>query len=257
MASFGFKRLSVLDNLEIFSSENECSYFPFHFHDVFCISLILKGMEQFSTKEGESFALSGTISITNPGEVHKNQSVLPNGYSYKTIYVSPDVLAHLNGGKHVDRIQRTIDDPELFYNLNSLIDREHCSANCWRKAISFMLQYQEKGKQVLGKEDRFRLINEFFNQNKDERICTKELSKLFHMSPYHFIREFKKAKGVTPQTFIMLKRLQNVQKDILKASSLKDIAWSNGFFDVSHLDYSFKKFFGIGVSAYKNSNILH
>lgn len=257
MASFKFKRLPILDNLEIFSSENECSYFPFHFHDVFCISLITKGVEQFTTKEDESFALCGNISITHPGEVHQNKSTLSAGYSYKTIYASPDFLAYLNGGKPVGRIQRVIENPELFTQLNNLVDKRVISSECWGKSILLLLQYQEKSKQIPAKNDRFELINKLADQNKDERICTKELASLFHMSPYHFIREFKRAKGVTPQTFIMLKRLQKVKKDVLKASSLKDIAWANGFFDVSHLNYSFKRFFGVSICTYRNSNILH
>lgn len=257
MTSFKFKRLSILDNLEVFSSEDEHSYFPFHFHDVFCISLIIKGIEQFSTKEDESFALPGNLSITNPGEVHQNKSAFSDGYSYKTIYVSPDLLSHLNGGKHVNRIQRVIDSQLLFNQLNTLIDKESVSADRWRDAVSLVLQYQEKNKEILTNSHRFESINSLLDQNKGERICTKELSDLFHMSAYHFIREFKRAKGVTPQTYIMLKRLQNVKKDMFKASSLKEVAWSNGFYDVSHLNYSFKKFFGISINTYKNSNILH
>lgn len=257
MDNFKFKRLPILDSLEIFHSENEHSYFPFHFHDVFCISLITKGIEQFITTEDESFAFSGSISITNPGEVHQNKSALCNGYSYKTIYISPDLLIYLNSGKRVNRLQRVINNPLLFNRLSRLIDIESVTADFWGKSIALLLQYQEKNTHLPAKVDRFEFINELIAQNKGERICTKQLCNLFYMSPYHFIREFKRAKGISPQTFIMLKRLQNVKKDVLRTSSLKDIAWSNGFYDISHLNYSFKKFFGVSAYAYINSNILH
>lgn len=257
MGSFKFKRLPILDNLEIFTSENEFSYFPFHFHDVLCISLITKGIEQFFTKTDEAFAPLGTISITNIGEVHQNKSALSDGYCYKTIYVSPDVLEHLNGGNPINEIQRVIDDTALANRINSLINTQCVKAKYWEQAISLLLRYQIKSKKKNAKEDRFKLINSLVDENKDEKISTEKLSNLFHMSRYHFIREFKREKGLTPQTFIMLKRLQNVKTDILKPWTLKDIAWANGFFDVSHLNYSFKKFFGTTVNTYINSNILH
>jgi AraC-like DNA-binding protein len=257
MALFKFKRLSILDNLELFSSEDECSYFPFHFHDVFCISIVTKGVEQFTTNDRHTFIQRGHISITNPGEVHQNQSALPLGYSYKTIYASPDLLNHLNGGKPVGSIQRMIDDPELFAQLNSLIRNEEPCAAHWQQSIASLLRYQERSKQTQRKKDRFAAINEVAHANEDERISAKKLSSLFHLSPHHFIREFKKAIGLTPQAFLMLKRLGKVKKELLITDSLKDIAWSNGFFDVTHLNYSFKKFFGVTISAYKNSNILH
>jgi len=40
MPSFNFRRIDHFDNAELFSSENENDYFPFHFHDFFCVSLI-------------------------------------------------------------------------------------------------------------------------------------------------------------------------------------------------------------------------
>jgi len=45
MHSFDFTRLAILDNIELFSSENEHNYFPFHFHDYYCVSLITSGTE--------------------------------------------------------------------------------------------------------------------------------------------------------------------------------------------------------------------
>lgn len=85
--SHEYKRLNILDNLELFSSENENDYFPFHYHDFYCISLITKGTEILNNQEQEFIAPAGTISVTELNEVHRNYSLAGPGYSYR-IFVS-------------------------------------------------------------------------------------------------------------------------------------------------------------------------
>jgi len=74
MPSFSYKRLNVLDNIELFSSENENDYFPFHYHDFYCIPLITKNTEILSNQAQEFISPAGTISITQFNEVHRNYS---------------------------------------------------------------------------------------------------------------------------------------------------------------------------------------
>src|ERR1700759_2178598 len=116
MHSFEFARLAILDNIELLSSENELSYFPFHFHDYYCVSLITRGTELLHNTQHEFIARAGSISITQAGEVHRNYAYCEAGYSYKTIYVNPDVLAYYNGGRKVSALERVIDDRGLFHN---------------------------------------------------------------------------------------------------------------------------------------------
>lgn len=72
MPSFDFRRISHFDNIELFSSENENDYFPLHFHDFFCVSLITNGTEILKNTEQEFIAPSGSISITQINEVLRN-----------------------------------------------------------------------------------------------------------------------------------------------------------------------------------------
>ncbi|HEY8969529.1 MAG TPA: AraC family ligand binding domain-containing protein, partial [Puia sp.] len=117
MPSFEYRRLPHFDNTELFSSENECAYFPFHFHDYYCVSLITSGTEVLANTEQEFFAPSGTISITQAGEVHRNRSLSETGYSYKTIYINPDVLEYFSDGVRVEALERVIYNKQLFKDL--------------------------------------------------------------------------------------------------------------------------------------------
>ena len=60
------------NEIEYISIENQTTEFPKHFHETFCISLIYKGIEQIDFENQSLFSEAGSISITNPYEVHSN-----------------------------------------------------------------------------------------------------------------------------------------------------------------------------------------
>jgi AraC-like DNA-binding protein len=71
--------------------------------------------------------------------------------------------------------------------------------------------------------------------------------KLTNVSFYPGIQ---KAKGVTPQTYIMIYRLVKTKQMLLDKVPLTDIAFLNGFYDQSHFTHSFKKYFGVTPGSY-------
>ncbi|MBC7851678.1 MAG: AraC family transcriptional regulator [Chitinophagaceae bacterium] len=250
MPSFEFKRLNHFDNIEALSSQDENDYFPFHFHDLFCVSLITRGSEVLKNTEMEFIIPAGSISITQKDEVHRNYSLSERGYNYKTLYVNADVLKHFNNGKEVKGLARVIDDPLLFQKLTALIDEPIFSLTNWEESLRSLATYAEPPAHNNHWSSIFYQIDELIETYPDKVTNTDWLAKKFLMSKFHFIRKFKKAKGVTPQTYIMLYRLGNSKKMLLQQIPLKDIAFENGFYDASHFTNSFKRYFGINPSSY-------
>jgi len=253
MPSFDFRRINCFDNIELFSSENENDYFPFHYHDFFCVSLITSGTEILKNTEQEFIAPCGTISITQINEVHRNCSLSENGYSYNTIYLNPAILQYFNNRKPVNALETVIYNKQLFQNLFNLFNTPNASIQLWEDSFKALARYVVQPNQKNIWATSFSLIDEIIESYPDKPINTDWLCKKFCMSKYHFIREFKKAKGVTPQTYIMLYRLGKAKKMLIENAPLKDIAYLNGFCDPSHFTNSFKKYFGITPGRYLNS----
>ena len=253
MPSFDFRRIDCFDNIELFSSENENDYFPFHYHDFFCVSLITSGTEILKNTEQAFIAPAGTISITQINEVHRNYSLSENGYSYKTIYLNPSILAYFNNSKSVNALERVIYNKELFQGLSKLFDTPDASIQLWEDNFKALARYAVQPNQKNIWAASFSLIDDIIDSYPNKPINTDWLCGKFCMSKYHFIREFKKAKGVTPQTYIMLYSLGKAKKMLIEKVPLKDIAYLNGFCDPSHFTNSFKKYFGIAPGRYLNS----
>jgi len=70
----------------------------------------------------------------------------------------------------------------------------------------------------------------YINEHFTEAVTVEELADRVSMSPFHFIRVFKKETGFTPHDYLINTRIANA-KYLLKNSSLpiKDICYSTGF----------------------------
>lgn len=253
MSSFTYKRLPVLDNTELFSSENENDYFPFHFHDYYCVSLITNGTEVLNNTEQQFIAPAGTISITQANEVHRNNSLSETGYSYKTIYVNPDVLAFYNHGKKVPALNRVIYDRQLFNSFLHLFDGSIVNPALLENAVAGLARNAANPYEGNTMEKYFAKIDGIIEEHASRPIDTAWLASKFRMSKFHFIRSFKKAKGITPQTYIMLYRLGKTKKLLLESVPLIDIAYQAGFHDTSHFTRSFRKYFGVPPGQYRQA----
>lgn len=254
-STFKYLRSAFLDNIEMFTSENEKDYFPFHLHDYYCVSLITKGTEALETQTSTYYATTGTISVTQANEAHKNYSVDQSGYSYQTIYVTPDLLKYYNDGIPVKGLERVIENERTVNLISNLFSNSLTDLTTIETAIKSLTQYSKPIQQE--RIYSFDLIDELIANAGFNKLTIDNVARQFCMSKYHFIRRFKKSKGITPQAYIMLRRLEKAKKMLFKGDDIKTIAFMNGFYDATHLNTAFKRFFGISAFMLKNSNIIH
>ena len=72
------------------------------------------------------------------------------------------------------------------------------------------------------------------------------------ISPFHMIREFKKAFGLTPHQFQMQCKVRKAQK-LLEERPAAEVTYDAGFYDQSHMDRCFKKVVGLSPKEYKRA----
>jgi AraC family transcriptional regulator len=89
-------------------------------------------------------------------------------------------------------------------------------------------------------------VTEYINEHLHQDIKLIELAAIAQISPYHFLRLFKQAMGITPHQYILQRRIEKA-KYLLQESelSIADIAFRVGFCDQSHLTRCFKRLLGI------------
>ena len=91
----------------------------------------------------------------------------------------------------------------------------------------------------------------FLEENDLEKFSLENTASKFGLDKYKFLRLFKQETGLTPNNYIILKRIEKCKELLQTQDDLLDIAIQTGFYDATHLCKYFKKITGITPLAYR------
>ena len=170
-------------------------------------------------------------------------------------------LLNLDYCIHADDKQLTFLFDELVtkYKSEKLSDKLDVKSVAIKILSLFIAASDQESKVTLpNPEEKFSALLAYINQNLERSISNAELSKLYYQHPNHFVRFFKKKTGMTPQKYIMEKRIQ-MAKRLIEQTELKfsDIAVQTGFCDAPHLSKVFKKFYSLSPQEYRKGRYRH
>lgn len=80
-----------------------------------------------------------------------------------------------------------------------------------------------------------------------------DMAQSIVVSPYHMIRQFKAACGLTPHQFQIQCRVRKAQRLLEEGKSVTEAAYATGFCDQSHFDRCFKRIVRLTPNAYRQS----
>ncbi len=85
-----------------------------------------------------------------------------------------------------------------------------------------------------------------------EPLTLAELAGAANLSPYHFLRTFKRVTGITPHQWLLRARLgEAAQRLVVSRAPVTDIALDVGFEDLSNFINSFRAEFGVSPRRYR------
>lgn len=89
-----------------------------------------------------------------------------------------------------------------------------------------------------------RRVADYIESNLAADLSLEELCRVAGMSQYHFARSFKKRFGAPPHAYVQTRRAERARHLVLHSDmALKEIVFSAGFYDQSHMTKSFKRMF--------------
>ncbi|ASS74229.1 AraC family transcriptional regulator [Tumebacillus algifaecis] len=112
--------------------------------------------------------------------------------------------------------------------------------------------------QRLPEEEWVAQITRYIETHYAEPITLEALANLFHGSPYHLHRTFKRITGSTPTAYVQQTRINRAIEQLLTTDrSLSDIACTVGIPNTAYFVTLFKKITGHTPAAYRliNSNL--
>ena len=129
---------------------------------------------------------------------------------------------------------------ELFYYLQKDSQNNHnCLEHCDENRYQFIPN-----------------VLEFINQNYHKSITLAEMAAMAGYSPNYFHNLFRKVMGMTPQEYLMDKRLQQAKWLLIHTeNSLSEIAYECGYSSQSHLCSRFKQAVFCTPGEYRQRNM--
>ncbi len=214
------------DTLEVFPSYSDFEVVSPQGFDAYTISISREQLETIAERE----------------QLDINIEQLAN--SEGVFAISPD---------YADRIRRLlIQTTQEQFIINQASLSQLMDEDLPRLILEALLniQYQQAIKKPARKRALERARN-FIEDNPHEVILVTTLSEVAHTSSRTLDRVFKEYLGVSPKSYLLLKRLNAVQKDLINnnGESIAEIANRWGFWHMGKFAADYKKTFGELPSA--------
>lgn len=241
--------------------------FSKHFHEGFAVGCIEHGAMRFRYRGETVIAPRGQINLVVPGEAHDGHGATEEGWAYRMFYLRPDALMEaaqtLMARPNLPNFRTgVIDDPEL--------------ARCISRTHRIL---ENPDTSTIEKETRlFWLLTNWISRHADEHgnwpdtgnehqavtrardiiqahygddISLTELGTMAGLSPFHLVRVFEKALGITPHGYLTQVRIERAKHKLTSADRIADIAAECGFSDQAHLTRQFKRQMGVTPGNYR------
>ena len=101
---------------------------------------------------------------------------------------------------------------------------------------------------------QIRVVQSYVDAHLEQSITLAELAAAAGLSPFHFLRAFKRSLGVTPGQYVLDRRMEQA-RCLLKNSDLSvgEVGISVGFEHPSHFTRAFRRAVGMAPSMFRNS----
>ena len=161
-------------------------------------------------------------------------------------YRYPDVLGIVNSLFHAMEEKKTGYELSVigqFYHFFGIVFGNH-----------YYLDSQPKARRDYKRILQLKQVVEFIEKNYASPLTLSQLSESVSMSPKYFCRFFSEMTHQTPMDYLNRQRIEQACYELsTTGDSITDIAYRNGFNDLSYFIRTFKKYKGTTPGKYNKS----
>jgi AraC-like DNA-binding protein len=237
--------------------------FPRHSHDRLTVGVFEGDNGTISLGHASARALDGRILAIASDSTHSAEPMRGMGWTYRSIYPSNELVSVALEASSVDAQVRfenpVLDDPRVAREIGEV----HRLLQAGTVTLGVEVRLLEVIRSVVDRHGR-RLANRelipsrrsvsaaraYLEGNFSRVVKLDELSRECDVSPFHLIRSFRDAIGMTPHAYLMQVRATRAREMLVQGDGISSIAYRCGFVDQSHLTRTFKRIFGVTPGAY-------
>ena len=98
-------------------------------------------------------------------------------------------------------------------------------------------------------------VLEMIDERLSEKVTVSEMAAVAHLSPFHFMRLFKRAIGCSPHAYLMKRRLESAKELLARtAMPMRQICKETGFGTQAHFSCQFRRATGTTPSGFRRAS---
>jgi AraC-like DNA-binding protein len=251
--------------LDLFHFQSYDHAFPRHSHDRFTVGVFGQGNGSIRMNGASWRAADGAILVVPPDAPHSADPLRGRGWTYRTLYPSGDVMdAALGRPSESARFSRpVVADREIAMSISMLHETLESSGSTLATEVTLLevlaRLVERHGESGASPRTKYAgsaviLARRYLDENYSAAIRLAELSSVCGMSPFHLIRSFREAVGMTPHAYLTQVRANRARELLPGGMAISAIAYRCGFSDQSHLTRTFKRIFGVTPGMYVDAS---
>ena len=239
--------------------------YPPHWHEEWLISLITGGAGYFHYRGAAHLVRPDALFVVGPGEVHANYA-LKEGCSFRSMYVSQAVVLDAvaqtthRGNWFSGSSPGLVPDFPLFQRflkIHTLLERSSLKLEREAELLGLLVTIARSCERTSGplpasgrEPVAIKRAQEFLKEHYSENVSLRVLAGVANLSPYHFLRAFRRLTGLPPHCYQLQMRIMRAKELMRKNWPLAQISSATGFADQSHFGRHFRRLTGLAPAAY-------
>ena len=217
-----------------------------HRHDRYAVGVTTGGVQAFRYRGASRICLPGQLHVLHPDEVHDGGPGTDTGFSYRIVYVDPELVTEALGG--LPFVADPVHDAggaaaplaaaltDLLADVDAPLDPVATVSATVGIADGLAVLAGGRSKRAGTIDVRaVRRARDHLRAHLAGTTTAVELEQVTGLDRYTLVRQFRAVHGTTPDRYRMLRRLDLARGAIARGRSLADAAAESGFADQSHL----------------------
>ena len=246
------------DGLELFRGTYLKYRAARHYHTVPAIGIVARGA-MTSYYEGSTHTLRpGTVFLINPGVVHAPGPAQTDGWVLRVFYFEEHFYRALSESVGHSQLRFS----EVFVRDRALTDRllalhrametgndsleiDSAWVSIFGRLANRYACDRSQAPTVESERSKINRVREYLEAHYLRNHTLEQLAAIAQFSPFHLLRSFQKAIGLSPHAYLNQLRIEAAMKLLREGKTISETAFSTGFTDQSHLTRNFKLMMGV------------
>jgi AraC family transcriptional regulator len=233
-------------------------------HSSFSVAYVRRGSFGYRNR-GKSFELvSGAVLVGHPGDEYVCTHDHVRGDECLSFHLSPETAASLGGNAAVWRTGFVPPVAELMVlgELAQAAAAEATDLGLAEAGLLFAARFldlasgRSRRSATPPPRDRRRAVEAalWIEDHSSEAVDLESAARAAGLSPFHFLRTFGAALGVTPHQYLIRSRLRKAARLLVDGgAAVTDVAFEVGFGDLSNFVNAFRRAAGVSPRRFQKA----